>query len=105
MPLPLAAALRQRGIDVLTAIDDGADRLADPELWQRATELGRIAVTQDRDFVAMARAAESAGQPHPGMIHCDISGVSTRSLADDLELIALAMELKEFSSRIFWVPM
>ncbi len=101
MPLPLAANLQQRGIDVLTANEDGAARLADPELWQRATELGRIVVTQDQDFLAMARATPS----HPGFVFCDIAGVSTGSLANDLELIALAMEPNEFNSKIIWVPL
>jgi predicted nuclease of predicted toxin-antitoxin system len=101
MPLPLAAALRQRGIDVMTTIEDGANRLTDPELWRRATALSRIVVTLDQDFLAMAQKAQS----HPGLVFCDVSGVSTRLLADNLELIALAMEPPEFHSKIFWVPM
>lgn len=105
MPLPLAAALRQRGIDVLTSIEDGTERCSDPAIWARATELSRIAVTRDQDFLAMARAATRSNQFHPGLVFCDIAGVPNRKLTDDLELIALGMELNEFGSKVIWVPM
>jgi Domain of unknown function (DUF5615) len=34
--------LRRRGADVLTAYEDGADRLRDPQLLDRATALGLV---------------------------------------------------------------
>ncbi len=34
--------LRLRGVDVLTALEDGAAELEDPALLDRATELGRV---------------------------------------------------------------
>ncbi len=35
-------ALRERGVDVLTARADGARELPDPALLDRATDLGRV---------------------------------------------------------------
>jgi hypothetical protein len=36
--------LRSRGADVLTAYEDGAHELHDPELLDRATEFGRVLI-------------------------------------------------------------
>ena len=40
VPLAITEALRQRGLDVITAQEDGARRFDDPALLDRATELG-----------------------------------------------------------------
>ena len=47
----VTAALRLRSIDVLTAQEDGSAELADDVLLKRATELGRILVSQDEDLL------------------------------------------------------
>ena len=41
----VTAGLRLRGVDVLTAQEDGNRELLDPELLDRATELGRVLFT------------------------------------------------------------
>ena len=46
--------LRLRGIDVLTAQEDGTDRFPDPELLDRALELGRVLYSQDADLLTEA---------------------------------------------------
>jgi Domain of unknown function (DUF5615) len=43
----VTAGLRLRGVDVLTAQEDGNRELLDPELLGRATELGRVLFTQE----------------------------------------------------------
>jgi predicted nuclease of predicted toxin-antitoxin system len=47
----VTSALRLRSIDVLTAQEDGAAELDDDRLLQRATELGRVLVSQDEDLL------------------------------------------------------
>jgi hypothetical protein len=42
VPFAVTVALRLRGVDVLTAQDDGAGRYSDPELLDRATRVGRV---------------------------------------------------------------
>jgi hypothetical protein len=42
VPEAITDQLRQRQIDVLTAIEDSADRLPDDDLLQRASALGRL---------------------------------------------------------------
>ena len=47
VPLAITEQLRRRGIDVLTAIEDGSATLDDDVLLERALELGRVLFTQD----------------------------------------------------------
>ena len=43
--------LRLRGVEVLTAQEDGSRELEDDALLDRATELGYILFTQDEDLL------------------------------------------------------
>lgn len=50
VPRAITSGLRLRGVDVLTAYEDGTHELDDPILLDRAGELGRVLFTQDDDF-------------------------------------------------------
>lgn len=54
IPKAITNGLRLRGIDVLTAQEDNADKLSDPELLERATALNRVLFTFDDDLLAEA---------------------------------------------------
>ena len=54
VPRAITTGLRLRGVDVLTAYEDGASELPDPALLDRASELGRVLFTQDDDLLAEA---------------------------------------------------
>lgn len=76
----IAAQLRQRGIDVLTAFEDGTEQLEDEELLTRATTLCRVLVTQDQDFLEIATRWQRARHPFSGIAYAphqqtDIGGV------------------------------
>jgi predicted nuclease of predicted toxin-antitoxin system len=43
--------LRQRGVDVVTAQEDGSATLDDPLLLDRASALGRVLFSQDGDLL------------------------------------------------------
>ncbi|MGH7213242.1 MAG: DUF5615 family PIN-like protein [Tepidisphaeraceae bacterium] len=61
IPAPVTRGLRRRGVDVLTAAEDGSQRLADADLLTRATELGRVLVSMDRHLPQeVARRGERA---------------------------------------------
>lgn len=47
--------LRRRGVDVLTVVEDGREGVSDPEVMDRATELGRLLFTQDDDLLREAK--------------------------------------------------
>ena len=61
-------ALRLRGVDVLTAQQDGASQLKDPELLDRATSLGRLLFTQDEDLLREARRRQQTGGKFAGVV-------------------------------------
>jgi predicted nuclease of predicted toxin-antitoxin system len=60
--------LRLRSVDVLRAQDDDAAEMADHELLERASRLGRLIFTQDIRFKAMAEEWQRAGKPFSGLV-------------------------------------
>jgi len=54
VPKAIANGLRLRGVDVLTAYEDGTSEYEDADLLDRATELERILFTQDDDLLGEA---------------------------------------------------
>ncbi len=63
----ITAGLRRRGVDVLTAQEDGAARFEDPALLDLATELGRILVSQDDDLLQEASRRQARGERFSGV--------------------------------------
>jgi predicted nuclease of predicted toxin-antitoxin system len=55
-------ALRVRGVDCLTAQEDGTKTLEDDSVLERATKLGRVLVMHDKDFFAIFGAWWAAGR-------------------------------------------
>ncbi|WP_286825726.1 DUF5615 family PIN-like protein [Microcystis sp. LSC13-02] len=55
VPQAITEQLRRRGIDVLTAFEDGTEQLPDDQLLLRVTELKRILFTQDIRFRVLAK--------------------------------------------------
>ena len=66
IPQAITEQLRRRGIDVLTAIEDGSGELPDDQLLERATLLKRILFTQDIRFKALAESWQRQGKPFGG---------------------------------------
>lgn len=62
IPRAITNGLRRRGVEVLTAQEDGTAALDDPPLLDRATELNRPLYTQDDDLLAEARRRQSTGE-------------------------------------------
>ena len=62
VPMAITESLRRRGVDVLTAQEDGAERFEDPPLLDRAGERGRILFTRDEDFLDEASRRQRAGE-------------------------------------------
>ena len=68
VPMAITDQLRRRGVDVLTAIEDGAATLEDDQLLARASELGRVLFTQDIRFKALAEDWQRQGRGFAGLI-------------------------------------
>jgi predicted nuclease of predicted toxin-antitoxin system len=61
---PVTTALRRRGVDVLTAQEDGTTRLEDDKLLDRALEVARVLFTQDDDLLNEAAARTTIRRSH-----------------------------------------
>lgn len=105
VPGPATRGLRLRGVDVLTAQEDGADELLDPLLLDRAAELGRVLFTQDDDLLAEAARRQESGEPFAGVIYIHQRKLEVGRCVDDLELIANATEPEEWRARAQYLPL
>lgn len=97
--------LRLRVVDVLTAQEDGASRLPDPELLDRATELGRILFTQDDDLLREAHFRQETGVAFSGVVYGHQLNVTIGQCIEDLELIAKVGEPEDFANRVEFLPL
>jgi predicted nuclease of predicted toxin-antitoxin system len=97
--------LRRRGVDLLTVQDDGREGAPDPEVLDRATELGRMLFSQDQDLLAEAARRQRAGEPFAGVVYARQLRVSVGDCIDDLELIATLGELEELWGRVLYLPL
>ena len=101
----IAAQLRLRQVDVLTAQEDGTARLADDKLLEHASKLDRPVVTHDIRFKAMAENWQAQGVPFFGLIFAHPMQVSIGQCVKDLEIIAKATDLKDWVSEILRLPL
>ena len=104
VPRAVTTALRLRSIDVLTAQEDGAAKMDDNGLLQRATELGRILVSQDEDLLREATQRLREGGYFSGVVYAHQLRVTIGQMVEDLELIATATSKEEWSGRVGYLP-
>lgn len=105
IPRAIAVQLRIRGIDALRAQEDGTDELADDLLLERARVEGRVMVTSDIRFFAMACGWSREGRNHAGIVFGSQSGVSIGEFVRDLELIAKTCDLVELNGQAIRLPL
>ena len=98
-------SLRLRGVDVLTAQEDGAARFPDPELLDRAGELNRVLFSQDRDLLREATRRQRQGRPFSGVIYAHQLHISIGQCVEDLELLAKIGEPEDFVNRVEYLPL
>jgi predicted nuclease of predicted toxin-antitoxin system len=97
--------LRLRGVDVLTAQEDGTIELGDPVLLDRATELKRVLFSQDDDFLREANKRQQTGEHFAGVIYAHQLNITIGRCIDDLELIAKAMDSGECLNNTIYLPL
>ena len=105
VPAAITRALRRRGVDVLTAQEDGNARLPDPALLDRAAELGRIVFTRDSDFLAEGVRRQRAGHPFATIVYAHQQYVSVGRCVSDLEMIASTSTPDEANGQIVHLPL
>jgi predicted nucleotidyltransferase len=99
VPAAITTGLRIRGVDVLTALEDGHHTMPDAQLVDRAHVLGRVLFTRDDDLIAEAVQRQQQGTPFHGVIYAHQLRVSIGAAVRDLELIAKAAEPEDLSTR------
>lgn len=105
VPRAITAGLRLRRVDVLTAAEDGAAELADPDLLDRAAALGRALFSQDEDLLVEATRRQAEGMPFSGVIYAHQLRMSIGACVRDLELIAAVAEPADLSSQVIFLPL
>jgi hypothetical protein len=101
----ITTGLRLRGVDVLTAQEDGASRFPDDILLDRATALGRVLFSQDRDLLREAAQRQQRGVPFAGLIYAHQLNMTIGQCVRDLELLALISDPKDFEGRVEYLPL
>ena len=97
--------LRKAGIDVITAQLDGTAELPDRQLLDRATELGRVLFTHDKDFLQEAAQRQNSGIPFAGLVYARQGGASIGQYIGDLRLLAEVYDSHEMENRVEYLPL
>ena len=105
VPRAITRAPRVKGVDVLTAQEDGTAELDDGPLLDRAGTLGRVLFSRDEDFFAEADDRQRRGEPFAGVIYGHQLRVGIGQCIADLELIAKACEPSELANRVWHLPL
>lgn len=105
VPRAVTLGLRLRGIEVITAGEDGASELDDVALLDRAGGVRRVLFTRDDDLLAEAMKRQRDGIPFHGVIYAHQLRVSVGTCVRGLEIIAKAGEPEDFMSRIMFLPL
>ena len=85
----ITTGLRLRGVDIITVQEDGFSGMADDLVLKRATELGRIVFSQDRDLLVESKTLSKARDIiFLGVVYGHQLLVQIGDCVRDLELIA-----------------
>ena len=101
----VTVALRLREVDVLTAQEDGSGELDDDLLMDRATELGRVLVSQDEDLLREGAERLTARRGFSGLIYAHQLRITIGQMVEDLELIARVTSVEEWWCKIEYLPL
>ncbi len=101
----ITTSLRLRGVDVLTAQDDGRRHVTDRILLDRATELQRVLFSQDEDLLAEANLRQRQRIPFAGVVYAHQLQVSIGTCVRELELIAKIANPEDLAARVEYLPL
>jgi hypothetical protein len=101
----ISSELRLRGVDVLTAYEDGANTFLDPALPDRATKLGRVLFTRDDDLLREAVRRQREGTQFGGVIYAHQLQVGIGVCINHLEIIAKAGTPEDVFDAIHFLPL
>jgi hypothetical protein len=104
-PGQITRGLRKRGVDVLTVQDDGrSGEKDDAALLDRATALGRVMLSCDRDHLIEAGRRQQTGQAFAGLVYAIAGATATGRCVTDLEIMAKVGDPADFANQVEYVP-
>ena len=101
----ITAGLWRLGVDVLTAREDAAHELPDPDLLRRATALGRVLFTEDDDLLSEGARCQREAIEFSGIVYAHQRRVAVGDCIEDLELIAKAGEPVDLRNKVYFLPL
>jgi hypothetical protein len=101
----ITQGLKRRGVDALTAFEDGRREADDAMLLDRAMELGRVFFSQDGDLLIHASHRQQTNHRFGGLIHAHQLALTIGQCIDELELVAKACEPRELQDRVIFLPL
>ncbi|CAN5610203.1 DUF5615 family PIN-like protein [soil metagenome] len=105
VPRAITNGLRLRGVDVLTAYEDDASELEDPDLLDHAAELRRVLFTQDDDLLVEATRRQHSSLSFHGVIYAHQLRASIGRCVEDLELIATVGSDEDVINQVIFLPL
>ena len=96
--------MRRRGIDVVTAFEDGREEADDEILLERATALNRILVSQDDDLLRIARRWQSHSREFAGVAYAIQQHIDIGGTIEYLELIGHLKTADEMRNYVEYIP-
>jgi hypothetical protein len=105
VPAVISRTLMTRDVDVLTAQADGATRLDDAALLDRAGQLDRVLFTRDDDFLAEATLRQRNRLPFASVVYAHQLRVTIGQCAQDLEIISKCCDPSDLANRVEHLPL
>jgi len=105
VPRAITLALREQGVDTLTAQEDSYSQVNDESVLHRAYQLQRVVFAQDVDFLRLAARYQQEGLPFGSIVfaHQKVSAIST--YIRDLVLIANVLTYEELLNQVVFLPL
>lgn len=105
VPRAITDGLRVRGVDIITALEDGTAEVDDPELLDRVSKLGRVLFTRDYNLLQEATKRQRTGILFPGIIYAHQLRISIGDCIRNLEIIAKTGEPEDLLNRVQYLPL
>jgi hypothetical protein len=105
VPKAITRELRRRGVDVLTAQEDGSGQMPDPDLLDRAGALDRVHFSRDADLLREAARRLRSGVAFAGVIYAHQMKATIGQCVRDLDLLADCGDPDDFRGQIIYLPL
>jgi hypothetical protein len=96
--------LRHRGVDVITAHNDGRRRASDPELLTRAGELRRLFFSHDSDLLIEACRRQLAREHFFGLAYAHELNITIGQAIECLELMCEIYDPADVENQVIYLP-